>query len=107
MNIGCVLMAAGSGERFRAADAEHKANKLFAEFKGKRLYERALDAVPAEEFFRVAVVSGYADILNRAAALGFMPVVNDRPEDGASRTIRLGLNALAGMDAILDRKSVV
>jgi len=100
IQIGCVLMAAGSGERFKFADGT-QSNKLFAEFSGKRLYEHALDAIPEAEFFRVVVISGYENILNRAKALGFIPIVNDRPTEGVSRTIKLGLNALESADAVL------
>ena len=39
--------------------------------------------------------------MEEAKAQGFLPVVNDRPEDGVSRTIALGLDALGAVDAAM------
>ena len=75
LRIGCLVMAAGSGSRFGR-------NKLEAVIDGKTLLRRALEAVPREEF-------------------GFTVVRNDRPEDGLSRTVRLGTEAMAGCNAIM------
>ena len=75
LRIGCLVMAASSGSRFGR-------NKLEAVVGGKSLLRRSLEAVPAEEF-------------------GFAVVRNDRPEDGLSRTVRLGTEAMAGCGAIL------
>lgn len=94
MKLGCVLMAAGAARRFGE-------NKLLAEFAGAPLYERALSAIPAEEFAGVAVVSHYEAILRAARLRGFAAVYNPAPEDGVSRTIALGMDALPGMDALL------
>lgn len=94
MKLGCVLMAAGAARRFGE-------NKLLAEFAGAPLYERALAAIPAEEFAGVAVVSHYETILRAARLRGFAAVYNPAPEDGVSRTIALGMDALPGMDALL------
>ena len=55
LKIGCLIMAAGSGRRFGG-------NKLAAELDGKTLIRRALEAVPAAQFFAVVVVSQYEDI---------------------------------------------
>lgn len=92
--VGCVVMAAGSGTRFGGG-------KLLAEFRGVPLYRHALDAVPAQLLDRAAVVSGEAEILAAGESMGFLPVLNDRPEEGVSRTIRLGLEALGDVDAAL------
>jgi len=94
MKLGCILMAAGSGSRFGV-------NKLEAMFEGKTLAEHALDAIPKEEFFAVAVVTQYPRLMEQAKALGFLAVENDRPEDGISHTIRLGMNALKDADALM------
>ena len=94
MKLGLVLMAAGAGTRFGGG-------KLTAEFRGAPLYRRALSAVPAGVFEAVAVVSAIAQLLEEAKAQGFLPVVNDRPEDGVSRTIALGLDALGAVDAAM------
>lgn len=92
--LGCVVMAAGSGKRFGG-------DKLFATFRGVPLYRRTLDIIPADALERVAVVSGEEEILSAGEAMGFFPVRNDQPEEGVSRTIRLGLEALGEVDAAL------
>ena len=92
--IGCVLMAAGSSARFGV-------NKLLTDFCGKTLIERAMEAIPRDKLCRAAVVSQYDRVLSMALETGFLAVRNDRPEDGVSRTIRLGLNALGNVDAAM------
>lgn len=94
LRIGCLVMAAGCGSRFGR-------NKLKAEVDGKSLLRRALEAVPAEEFHRVTVVTQYDGAAALAEGFGFDVVRNDRPQDGLSRTVRLGTEAMADCDAIL------
>ena len=91
---GCLLMAAGNASRFGE-------NKLAACFDGQSLFSLALAAIPAEMFARVTVVSQYPALLEEASLAGFDTILNDRPEDGISRTIRLGTEAMADCDAIL------
>lgn len=93
LRIGCVVMAAGQSRRFGG-------DKLRAVLEGETLLERALEAVPAEEFCRVVVV-GRGAVLERGAAYGFETVENDRPEEGLSRTVRLGLERLLDCDGVL------
>ena len=81
-------MAAGSASRFGA-------NKLAAEWDGKRLIRRALEAVPADRLAAVTVVTQYDDAAAQAAELGFSCLRNEHPEWGVSHTIRLGTRALA------------
>ena len=88
LRIGCVVMAAGDARRFGE-------NKLAAELGGRTLIRRALEAVPAECFCAVAVVTQYAEVEALARSFGFLPVRNLHPDWGISHTIRL------------DRKSVV
>ena len=85
--FGCIILAAGLGKRFGG-------DKLLAEFDGKPLYLRAMAAVPEEALGTTFVVSGDREILAAATKLGYTPVENRRPEDGISRSIRLGLEAL-------------
>ena len=92
--IGCLVMAAGNGARFGS-------NKLEVSFAGKSLFSLALAAIPAGVFSRVTVVSQYPELLHEAQEAGFAAILNDRPEDGISRTIRLGTEAMADCDAIL------
>ncbi len=82
----CIVMAAGVGKRFGA-------NKLLADFAGKPLFRWALDAIDGSCFSEVIVVTGYAPVAAAAEELGFRVVRNDRPEEGVSRTIHLGLQA--------------
>ena len=92
--IGCVLMAAGNSTRFGG-------NKLLTDFFGKTLIERAMEAIPRDKLCRAAVVSQYDEALSMALDFDFLTVRNDRPEDGVSRTIRLGLDALGDVDAAM------
>ena len=94
LRIGCLVMAAGSGSRFGR-------NKLEAVVDGKSLLRRSLEAVPTEEFAQVTVVTQYDAAAALAEEFGFTVVRNDRPEDGLSRTVRLGTEAMAGCGAIL------
>ena len=92
--IGCLIMAAGNASRFGE-------NKLTASFAGKSLFSLALAAIPADTFARVTVVSKYTALLQEAEQAGFHAIRNDRPDDGISRTIRLGTEAMADCAGIL------
>ena len=92
--IGCLIMAAGNASRFGE-------NKLTASFAGKSLFSLALAAIPADTFARVTVVSQYTALLQEAEQAGFHAIRNDRPDDGISRTIRLGTEAMADCAGIL------
>ena len=94
LRIGCVVMAAGNARRFGE-------NKLAAELGGRTLIRRALEAVPAECFCAVAVVTQYAEVEALARSFGFLPVRNLHPDWGISHTIRLGLEALGDCGAAL------
>ena len=94
LRAGCLIMAAGNASRFGE-------NKLTARFDGRSLFSLALAAVPEGLFARVTVVSQYPALLEEAARAGFDTILNDRPEDGISRTIRLGTRAMADCDGIL------
>ena len=94
LSAGCLLMAAGNASRFGE-------NKLTARFDGQSLFSLALAAIPKELFTRVTVVSQYPALLEEAARTGFDTILNDRPQDGVSRTIRLGTQAMADCAGIL------
>ena len=94
LRAGCLVMAAGNASRFGE-------NKLAARFDGQSLFSLALAAIPAEMFARVTVVSQYPALLEEASLAGFDTILNDRPEDGISRTIRLGTQAMADCAGIL------
>lgn len=92
--LGCVVMAAGSASRFGG-------DKLAAEIGGRTLLRRALEAVPADRLCRVAVVTRSGWAAAEAEGFGFLAVDNPCPEQGVSRTIRLGLEALGEVDAAM------
>ena len=92
--IGCLVMAAGSSERFGE-------NKLSKHFGSRTLIERALSAVPNALFARLVVVTQYDWVEQLAREHGFEVIRNDRPDLGASLTIRLGTEAMRECDAIL------
>lgn len=92
--IGCLVMAAGNASRFHA-------NKLAAEFEGKPLIERALDAVPTDIVSKVTVVTQYPEIEKKAKDRGFAAICNEHPDWGISHTIRLGTEAMKDCDAIV------
>ena len=94
LSAGCLLMAAGNASRFGE-------NKLAARFDGQSLFSLALAAIPKELFAHVTVVSQYPALLEEAARTGFDTILNDRPQDGISRTIRLGTQAMADCAGIL------
>ena len=87
LSIGCLVMAAGNASRFGD-------NKLAAVVDGKTLIERALDAVPDEQFSRVIVVTQYDEIESLAHRRGFDVIRNRHPDWGISHTIRLGTEEL-------------
>lgn len=94
MKIAAVLMAAGASSRFGEC-------KLIKKFASRPMFEYALDALPCDKLCAIAVVSGRAEILAAAEARGFIPVLNDRPEDGPPRTIRLGMEAVGDAEGIM------
>lgn len=92
--LGCVVMAAGNARRFGE-------NKLAAAVEGKPLLRRALEAVPAELFSRVCVVTQYREGLALAREFGFQAVENRHPDWGISHTISLGLEAVRDCGGVL------
>ena len=67
MNLGCVLMAAGSASRYGA-------NKLLERVDGVPLYERAMAALGGGVFRQIAVVSRYEPILSCARGAGLLAI---------------------------------
>lgn len=94
LKIGCVLMAAGNAKRFGD-------NKLNKKLNGVSLIDRALNAIPSEILHKVAVVSQYEEVINKAEMYGFIGVKNKHPDYGISHTIKLGIDTLSDCDAIM------
>lgn len=92
-NIGVVLLAAGRSERFGS-------NKLLENIGGERLFTKAVDAVKKLECSKT-IVSGYEEVFEYAKEQGFKCVLNDKPEEGISKSVILGL------DTLRDKKAVI
>ena len=90
-NIGCVIMASGLGKRFGS-------NKLMADFHGKPMILRALQASEAFKAHRV-VVTRHPDVAKLCQELGVDVILHDMPH--RSDTVRLGLEFLGNVDACL------
>lgn len=90
--VAAVLLAAGRSRRFGEAD------KLLAELDGKPLARHAADTLAGIGFGALIVVT-------TPALAGVFPdfaaIVNDCPDEGQSRSIRLGVEAAAGSQAAL------
>ena len=94
LKIGCVIMAAGNARRYGA-------NKLAAQLQGRSLILRTLEAIPAEMFDSVVVVTQYPEIMRLAKEFHFAAIHNEHPELGISHTIELGLTGLRDCDGVL------
>ena len=91
MKLGAVLLAAGRSERFGA-------NKLLADFNGRPMVCRALDTLKQLNAARTVVVASCAEVAGLARAYGFDVVINDAPQLGQARSIRLGISNIEGTD---------
>ena len=92
--VGCIVMAAGLASRYGS-------EKLLASLGGIPLISRVLQAVPPQLRGASAVVAWDRRILDLALENGFLAVENSRPEEGVSRTIALGLEAVSPCDGAL------
>lgn len=89
--IGCVIMASGLGKRFGS-------NKLMADFYGKPMIQRALDASEGL-FARRVVVTRYEQVAALCREQHVDVVLHDLPN--RNDTVRLGLEALGDLDACM------
>ena len=91
-DVALILLAAGEARRFGG-------DKLMAELNGKPLAAHAVAALAPIGFRRrIAVVSRTGFDF---AASGYQVVRNERPEDGLSGSLRLGLSAAGECTAVL------
>jgi len=94
VTTGALVLAAGEGRRFGGT-------KQLAATGGRPLLEHALEAVTAVSP-RVVVLGHAADEIRAGVDLqGAEPVVCERWREGQSASLRHGLAALAGADAVL------
>ena len=89
--IGCVIMASGLGKRFGG-------NKLMADFNGKPMLQKALDATEGL-FCRRVVVTRHESVADLCRKQNVEVVLHGLPH--RSDTVRLGLEALGELDACL------
>ena len=92
--LGVVLLAAGKSKRFGS-------NKLLADYGGKPLIVRALEAAGAVSACRTCVVTGCAQIADLARENGFDVIENSDAHLGQSHSIHLGISDMREMDAVL------
>lgn len=89
--VGCVIMASGLGKRFGG-------NKLMADFCGKPMIQRALDATEGL-FSRRVVVTRHESVAGLCREQNVDVVLHELPH--RSDTVRLGLQALGELDACM------
>lgn len=90
-SLGCVIMASGLGKRFGG-------NKLMADFHGKPMIHRALDATEGLFLHRV-VVTRHESVAALCRERNVDVVLHDLPH--RSDTVHLGLEALGDLDACM------
>lgn len=81
-----VVLAAGSGSRFGG-------NKLQELKSNKPMYQYMLDKMEGFKGFPTYIVTGAEDIADTARDCGMKIVENKKPEEGISRSVKLGLKA--------------
>lgn len=89
-----LILAAGLGRRFGG-------RKLLANLHGRPILQHVLDLAAAAELDPIVVVLGSDGAELEAACTwrGEIRVINPRPEDGLSSSVRLGLDELVSSDA--------
>ncbi len=94
--VGALVLAAGAARRYGAA-------KQMAELDGRPLLEHALEAVAGAPVDRRVVVlgAGAQGVLASARLHGAEPVVCPDWEEGQAASLRAGLRALEGVEAIV------
>lgn len=88
---GCVIMASGMGRRFGG-------NKLMADFCGKPMIARILDATQ-NLFFKRVVVTRHADVAAYCRERNMDVILHDLPN--RSDTVRLGIEAMGDADGCM------
>ena len=89
--LGCVIMASGLGKRFGG-------NKLMADFHGKPMIQRALDATEGL-FDKRVVVTRHESVAELARERNVDVILHDLPH--RNDTVRLGLEALGELDGCM------
>lgn len=100
-SLGIVMLAAGEGKRFGR-------NKLLTKIDGQLLFTHSVDAVSEMKISEhegiepeKIIVTGYPEIAQYVFGKKVGVVYNTKPEEGISRSIRMGLEELLNKDAVL------
>lgn len=92
MKIHVILLAAGNSRRFGS-------NKLLSLVEGKPMYRHLTEKIEKAEkkcpFGEKVLVTQYENIFKAAEQAGWTAVRNDAPEQGISRSIRLGIQSIS------------
>lgn len=94
MNMGCILLAAGAGERFGG-------NKLIAKIQNVPMIEYILGNLPLNLFSECVIVAGNRHLLRLAADHGISGIINNNPGEGIHLSIKMGIAQLADVDACM------
>ena len=86
-DCGILLLAAGESRRYGG-------DKLLESIQGQPMYKYSLKHLEAFPECTRAVVTRFADIEVAAENQGILAVRNDHPEEGISRSLRMGLQKL-------------
>jgi molybdenum cofactor cytidylyltransferase len=91
-----LVLAAGTGRRFGSV-------KQLSAFGGRPLLEHALAAMSSASLARFAVVLGAAadEVISAVDLHGAIPVVCERWAEGQAASLRTGIDALPGADAVV------
>ncbi len=93
--IGLILLAAGNSVRYNGI-------KLLDTVLEKQMYRHIVDKVKTLPLVPKIMVTQYDEIAEKVLTDGFHVKINDRPEDGISRSIRLGLKEALEIEPSLD-----
>lgn len=94
MKFGLILLAAGTGERFGG-------NKLIEKIAGKPIIQYILNNLPVCRFDDCVGVVSDPQVEGYIATHDIRTVFNDMPDEGISRSIRLGIKTLRDVDACM------
>jgi molybdenum cofactor cytidylyltransferase len=94
VTVGGLILAAGEGRRFGAT-------KQLAELRGRPLLEHALEAMAGVKPRVVVLGHAAGEIRARVDLHGASPVVCDDWAEGQAASLRCGLAALGGCDAVV------
>ena len=89
MPVSTIILAAGLSRRMGR-------DKLLLEYEGKTFLQRVIDLVSGLPVFERIVVTSEAGIGSINVPPGFNVYINPQPEDGLSRSIRIGVEAATG-----------